>query len=260
MADTIYEVVRDAFLATHRGYSTDDVVICDRLNEQFIFSCKSRLPEIADKDFNWILMNLRKRGQLGTVAKRRERVNYEDFLHASEISARFLHDKYGVNTDRAFCDPQLRQEFDNIAASIAPGIAPYLLRKGALKLRKARQLKPELVPRIVDWRTDVLDFHAEKVLKNPEVVPQKPGVYIFRDASGYLYIGESLNLYLRVKKHLDHSDRKSLARYFWSNDLRTVIIELHVFDPNSSARLKTHRRAYEASLIQSRRPRFNILL
>jgi predicted GIY-YIG superfamily endonuclease len=260
MADTIREVVRDAFLATHRGYSTDDVVICDKLNEQFIFLCKSRLPHIADKEFNWALINLRKRGQLGAVATHKERVNYEDFLHASEISARFLYDKYGVNTDRAFCDPQLRREFDNIAVSISPGINPYLLRKGALRLRKARQLKPELVPRIVDWRTDVLDFPAQKVAENPEVIPQKPGVYIFRDTSGYLYIGESENLYLRVKKHLDHSDRKSLARYFWSNELRTVIVEIHVFDPNSNARLKTHRRAYEASLIQSRSPRFNMLL
>ena len=205
-------------------------------------------------------MNLRKRGLLGAVATHKERVNCDDFLHASEISARFIYDKYGVNTDRAFCDPQLRREFDNIATSVAPGIAPYLLRKGALRLRKTRKLRPELVPRIADWGTRVLDFPSQKVVEDPEVIPKGPGIYIFRDTSGYLYIGESNNLYLRVKKHLDHSDRKSLARYFWSNNLQAVIIEIHVFNPDSNARLKAHRRAYEASLIQSRHPRFNIIL
>ncbi|MGA2171409.1 MAG: GIY-YIG nuclease family protein [Sedimentisphaerales bacterium] len=260
MSDTIDEVVRDAFLATHSGHSTDDVVICDELNEKFILLCQNRLPDIADKEFNWALMNLRKRGQLGAVATHKERVSYDDFLHASEISARFIYDKYGVNTDRAFCDPQIRREFDNVAMSVAPGIASYLLRKGALRLRKARRLRPELVPRIADWGTRVLDFPSQKVIENPEVIPKKPGIYIFRDTSGYLYIGESHNLYLRVKKHLDHSDRKSLARYFWSKDILSVIIEVHVFDPNSNARFKVHRRAYETSLIQSRHPRFNILL
>jgi predicted GIY-YIG superfamily endonuclease len=260
MVDTIDQVVKEAFLATHCGYSTDEVVISDELNDKFILLCKERLPDIADREFNWVLMNLRKRGQLGTVATHKKRVNYEDFLYASEISARFIYDKYGMNTDRAFCDPQIRREFDNVATSVAPGVDNYLLRKGALRLRKAHQLKPELVPRIADWGTRVLDFPSQKVVENPEVIPKEPGIYIFRDTSGYLYIGESENLYLRVKKHLDHSDRKSLARYFWDNNLRAVIVEVHVFDHNSNARLKAHRRAYEASLIQSRHPRFNIIL
>ncbi len=256
----IDEIVREAFLATHRGYSSDDVVICDILNDQFIDLCRSRLPNVSDKEFNWLLLNLRKRGKLGSVSTKHKRINYDDFLHASEIAARFINDKYGVNTDRAFCDPQLRREFDNVALSVAPEIAPYLLRKGAFKLRKNRKLRPELVPRVADWEVQVLDFPSQRVVESPGIVPRKPGVYIFRDKSGYLYIGESSNLHLRVKKHLDHSDRKSLARYFWDNGLRAVVIEVHIFDPKSNARFKAHRRAYEASLIQSRHPRFNILL
>jgi predicted GIY-YIG superfamily endonuclease len=83
-------------------------------------------------------------------------------------------------------------------------------------------------------------------------------IYIFRDASGYLYIGESENLRARVTKHLDHSDRKSLARYLWQEGVGGVTVELHAFDPDSNARNKEMRRAYESELIHSRQPRLNI--
>ncbi|MHC4477364.1 MAG: GIY-YIG nuclease family protein [Planctomycetota bacterium] len=192
------------------------------------------------------------------MATKRKRSNHEDYFHASEIAARLLYDKYGVGIDRAFCDPKYRQEFDRIAESVAPDVSAYLLRKAALKLRKNRQLKPELIPRIASWGQDILDFPADEVTQNLELIPRQPGIYIFRDRSGYLYIGESEDLYLRIKKHLDHSDRKSLARYFWENGFKHITLELHVFDPVSNARFRAHRRAYESSLIESRRPKLNL--
>jgi predicted GIY-YIG superfamily endonuclease len=256
----ITDVVKQAFLGTHKGYSTDEVIICDRLNAAFIETCNKQLPSISEEKFNWRLINLRKRGKLGSVARKRVNANHEDYLHASEIAARLIYDKYKTTVDRAFCKPELKKEFDSIAQSIAPNVSTYLLRKAALKLRKNRQLKPELIPRIVSWGREIIALSAEEVLENPNVVVRKPGVYLFRDTSGYLYIGESVDLHLRIKKHLDHSDRKSLARYFWDKGLKDITIELHVFEPASDARLKSHRRAYEATLINSRRPKFNIQL
>lgn len=258
--ENISDIVQEAFLETHEGYGTDEVIICDRLNEAFIAMCKKRLPLLSDDEFNWQLINLRKRGRLGRVVSKRERVNHDDYFHASEIAARLIFDKYEVTIDRAFCNARYKKEFDRIAKSVAPNVSAYLLRKAALKLRKNRQLKPELVPRVASWGREILALLAEEVLQNPNVVPRKPGVYVFRDTSGYLYIGEAVDLYLRIKKHLDHSDRKSLAQYFWDKGLKDMTIELHTFEPDSDARLKSHRRAYEASLIHSRRPRFNIQL
>jgi excinuclease UvrABC nuclease subunit len=95
-------------------------------------------------------------------------------------------------------------------------------------------------------------------LKDTDIVPSGPGVYIFRDSTGYLYIGESANLRTRLAKHLDQSDSKSLAYYLRKNGVDTVTVELHAFDPDSNARLKEMRRAYESELIHSRKPRFNI--
>jgi len=257
---TVSEVVKDAFLKSHRGYSSDEVIISDELNSEFIAECNKRLPLAREEELNWKLITLRKRGQLGPVATIRTNDKYDDFLHASEITARLMYDKYRISVDRVFCDPKLRKEFDSIATSIAPNVPSYLLRKAALKLRKNRQLRPELVPRVAEWSINVIELNAVKVADKPKLVPRGPGIYILRDSNGYLYIGESEDLYTRVKKHLDHSDRKLLAHHFWQNGLDDVTLELHLFAKESGGRIKRNRRAYEADLIRSRRPRLNILL
>jgi hypothetical protein len=50
-------VVRQAFLETHKGYSTDEVIICDKLNRAFIENCKKRLPSVSDEAFNRQLLS-----------------------------------------------------------------------------------------------------------------------------------------------------------------------------------------------------------
>ena len=252
------EVVNKAFRETHDGWSSDEVVLNDELNQKFIAACREQLPEVEETDFNWTLLNLRKAGKLDAKTTRRHNENHDEYLHASEVAARHMHDKFRVTTDRVFCDPKLRAEFDKVAQTVAPDVSAYRLRKATLRLRKNRQLKPELIVRIADWGREIHTLPAEMIVKKPEIVPTHPGIYIFRDETGYLYIGESYNLRLRVEKHLDHSDRKSLAHYLWENGNEKITVELHAFDPESKAKDKTVRRAYESELIRSREPRFNI--
>lgn len=255
----VKDVARLAYLTVYDGWSTDEVLLQTELNQKFLAECRSRMPEIPSFDFNWTLLNLRKAGELGDVeSTKRRRDNADNYLHAAEIAARFLEDRYSVNTDRILCDSKLRTEYDKEALKVAPGIDPYLLRKASLTLRKSRRLQPELVLRVADWKKDIVAIPAEQAEKEPERVPQLPGVYIFRDETGYLYIGESSNLYDRVKKHLDRSDRQSLASYLETNGVQGVTLELHAFAADSPARLKPMRRAYESELIRSRKPRFNL--
>jgi len=252
------EVVKRAFREVHDGWSADEVILKDSLNEAFIRRCQQLLSEADETQLNWTLLNLRKAGQLEAKAARRASLRHDEYLHAAEIAARFMYDKYRLTTDRVMCDPERRREFDATAQAAAPGISAYRLRKAAFNLRKARKLRPELVARVADWDRQIVSIPAKKIVSDVDIVPTKPGVYIFRDASGYLYIGESANLRTRVAKHLDHSDRKSLAHYLWKGGMEHVTVELHAFDPDSNARLKDMRRAYESELIRSRKPRFNI--
>lgn len=252
------DVVLKAFLATHDGWSSDEVILNDELNKKFIAICRKTMENVSEYQFNWTLLNLRKAGKLSAKTTKRRNDRHDEYLHAAEIAARSMHDKYELTTDRVFCHPERRAEFDKIAQSVAPKVSPYLLRKAALRLRKTRQLKPELVVRIVDWGREIITLPAQMIVKQPQLIPSRPGIYIFRDESGYLYIGESLNLRSRVTKHLDHSDRKSLAHYLWKNGNENIKLEMHAFDPDSKAKSKTVRRAYESELIRSRKPRFNI--
>ena len=252
------DVVAIAFQKTHDGWSTDEVVLKDDLNQKFLAECQEKLPDISAAEFNWTLLNLRKAGKLGAVATKRARQDHDDYQHAAEIAARFLQDKHKLTIDRLLCDPDHRAEFDKLALVMAADVEPYRLRKAAFGLRKARQLQPELVLRVADWDRQIVTHTAAEIVADGKLVPDAPGVYIFRDATGYLYIGESANLRQRVNQHLDRSDRKSLASYLADNGKQEITVELHVFGKDSPAKDKTRRRAYESELIRSRKPRLNI--
>lgn len=255
----VKDVARLCYITVHDGWSTDEVLLQDKLNASYLEACRKRLPEIRDFDFNWALLNLRKAGELRDVrSTKRRRDRHDEYLHAAEIAARFLEDRHKVNTDRVICEPELRAGFDKVAQAIAPDVEPYLLRKASFTLRKSRRLQPELVLRVADWKKEVVAHPAVQLAGNPALVPNGPGVYIFRDETGYLYIGESSKLRERLRKHLDDSDRKSLASYLRKEGIDEVTIEVHAFDPESPARLKPQRRAYESELIRSRKPRLNL--
>lgn len=254
----VNDVVRLAFAAEHDGWSADEVVLQDELNRAFLKRCHEQLPDVKPLDLNWSLLNLRKAGKLNVPTTRRRNDRHDEYLHAAEIAARFAQDKFSTTIDRVMCDPEQRAVFDETAHKIAPEVDAYRLRKAAFSLRKTRRLQPELVVRVADWGKRILSIPAAELAKSPVKIPEQPGVYLFHDASGYLYIGESSNLRERVSKHLDHSDRKSLAHYLWSKGLDGVTVELHAFEPDSQARDKTARRAYESELIRSRTPRLNL--
>ena len=205
------EIVEAAFRAVHDGWSCDEVLLDDELNKLFLAKCRDLKADADATDCNWTLLNLRKSGKLGAVATKRRRDLNDDYQHAAEIAARFLQDKYKQTIDRLLCNPETRAEFDRVAKAVSPDTELRALRKAALALRKARKLQPEFVTRVADWDREVVSHPAADIVADAKLVPDKPGIYIFRDPTGYLYVGESSSLRFRVNHHLDHSDRKSLA-------------------------------------------------
>jgi len=253
----IRQTVVQCYLRAHSGYSTDMVLVRDDLRDAFL-DCIRNCSTLSDEDALWILLNIRKSANLGPVTTKRVRFSHDEYRHASEIAARLLEDRYDLTLDRVLCNEGKRQEFDRIATGVCPEVEPIQLRLAALGLRKARKLQPEYFKQL-DRRKTVLELSANEILAQPSKVPPAPGIYLIRDQhEGYLYVGEASNLRTRVSKHLDHSDRKHLAQYLWANGLDSIEIELHVFAPDSDARLAGYRRAYEAQMIQSRNPKFNI--
>ncbi len=258
LRDTLHQVVIAAFAASHDGFSSDEVILRTELNSAFVAECQRSLPGMTAAQCNWTLLNLRKAGKLSIRATRRDTRDSDPVSHIAEMCTRLVTDRHRISIDRMMCDPQYRDEFDKAAESIDGDVDLYLVRKAAFRLRKIRRLKPELITRIVDWGREVTEHAAAELAASPERIPPNPGIYIFRDASGYLYIGEAANLRTRLQQHLDQSDSQSLARYLAEHGFENVSIEIHAFAADSRAREVTVRRAYESELIHSRNPRFNV--
>jgi predicted GIY-YIG superfamily endonuclease len=264
----INEAVIDSFMAMHDGWSSDEVILQNELNESFLSLCRENVEtlnrdsksqlQLSSDDFNWALMNLRKAGKLKSKTTKRKTVNLTNVRHIAEIVTRSVSDTHQCSIDRIVCDSALRDEFNKLAKSIDPEIDLYRVRKAAFQLRKARRLRPELITRIADWGRTINTYSTAKIVQDPKVLNEHPGIYIFRDATGYLYIGQTDNLRERLKKHLDESHNLSLAKYLKSEAKEGISIEVHDFDPKSKASKTMVRRAYESELIASRKPRFNV--
>lgn len=258
--ERLQAVVVEAFQESHDGYSSDEVILNDELNAQFIAACKKQLTGIEPARFNWTLINLRKAGKLSLVkTTRRGRSTNEDVVPVAEIVSRSLMDRTGNSIDRILTDPQQRSEFDQAVRNFDDRLDLYLVRKAAFQLRKTRQLKPELITRIADWDREICKSSVAEFLAEPAIVPTQPGVYIFHDETGYLYIGQSDNLQKRLTAHLEESSNLALSKYLTKGDLMDVHIEIHAFPVDSRMNEVRIRRAYESELIRSRKPRFNIL-
>jgi predicted GIY-YIG superfamily endonuclease len=164
----------------------------------------------------------------------------------------FLERRDGINVGNILCDPIKAQEFDALAVRISPGYSPLQYRWAALNLRKLRRLRPEIIGKALpSKRVTVVSVREIDAAE----LPLGQGLYIFFTSSEALYVGEAKNLRNRVEKHLDHSDRKELARWMWEYGNERTMLEIHVLDEATTTQV---RRALEAELIRSRRPLFNI--
>lgn len=261
-ADELPAIDTTLVLECHRaiadGWSVDEILLRDELRQAFIDCYRAK---VADTDAGALfkaLIKLRKAGKLGAAATRRETTEYGDSIAAAEIAARHLQDQYQLNFDQVLVDPAKLAEYDALARSIDPDASVYVLRKAALRLRKSRRLRPELVLRVNDWRRTIEVHSLDELSRRLNEVSSQPGVYIFRDRTGYLYIGQSQNLRERLTKHLSDSDRRQLTQYLQDHADGDVTVELHVFAADSPAQQTPIREAYESELIRSRRPRLNV--
>jgi excinuclease UvrABC nuclease subunit len=112
-------------------------------------------------------------------------------------------------------------------------------------------LKPELLARVVQSKLVVRKKVEELAV---DELPRSQGLYIFYDCEQALYVGECENLRKRLRKHLEHSDIKSLAHWLWQHGVSDLHLEFHVLPEDTKTRV---RKALETELIVSRKPTFN---
>jgi len=240
--------------ASSDGYSSDRVVADPELNRRFISECRLRGLEDPAEDLNRALLNLRKAGGLTgrPRAKQTHFHNEDEYRFASEIAARFLERRDGISLDSIICNPDKVSEFDEVAARIVPGYIPLQYRWAALGLRKKKKLAPEITGRIVPPE-DVINIPINEII--PDELPASQGIYLFISSDQLLYVGETENLRKRLKKHLEHSDNKGLARWIWEYGTESLHLELQILKSGTKTSV---RKAIELELIRSRQPIFNV--
>jgi len=254
------DAVASAFSRSCGGYSTDELLITDELRKEFFVALAgSGEPEVSDDDRRealLCLLRLRKTGNLKSKTVLRGQPSEPAMRPTAEIAARVVIDRHRITTDTLLADPRYLRELQAEAEKISPSASAYQIRKAVLLLRKTRQLKPELVLQVAQWGRQIESMTLAET--RAAELPANPGVYLFRDATGYLYVGEAASLRSRLASHLSGSDRLKLAEYLGDQTKGEVSLELHIFDPDSPAKQLRVRRAYESELIRSRTPRFNV--
>ncbi len=248
------EKILKAFRITSQGFSVDRVVADPKLNNKFLELCrKAGLHEPA-LVLNSTLLNARKSRRLSNyrASERTSFPNLEKYRFASEVAVRFLEMKYRVSLDQIICHPDLAKEFDETAARIAPGYTPLQYRWAALNLRKKRLLKPAPVGRLLRPKPRRLGLVSKLNVKK---LPSKQGVYVFYTRKEALYVGQARDLRRRISQHLEHSDCKGLAWWFWENGFRKVFLDLYLLSSHADAE---KRRALEREVIENLKPRFNL--
>lgn len=264
------KILLQVYASEFQGRSSDTVLTDQAMRSAFTAACEKQWSEawtteagtpetIEPSVWVWRLLSLRKAGHLPKTKDRGPRVVLSAGQQLwAEIASRRSEEWYEASLDRVLADQQGREFFAAMVQQMKLDADLDLIRHAALTLRKTRRLRPELSAKLVDWPIEQLSFRVEALRAVLEQIPEQPGAYLFRDGTGYLYIGEAKNLRTRLTQHLEDSDRESLAKYLESPDAQQIVVDLHVFPADSPGRQLAVRRAYESELIRSRSPRFNL--
>ena len=235
------------------------------LDQRFLDNCLACGLEDSPAGLNRSLFQLRKSGNLQSVpTTRRTEFSWADsdpYLFASEIAWRQMHDATQASMDQILCDPQLAQQFDQIARQFAPGFTSLQYRWAALKLRKAQQ----------NARIRAMRLAPVEVPKGKPTCDQagwmdlqgQPGLYVVSDGTKkHLYVGETFDL----GRQLQHQFGNTPCHATWAEhgtDLKIGVLPSSHFQELSQLRqgasLGNWLVAYQFQLATQITPRLNSL-
>jgi site-specific DNA-methyltransferase (adenine-specific) len=243
-----------AYESVYDGYSLDRVLTDPALAAELARKCHEMGLPGTPKDWNHLLMRLRKAGSLRFPVTKRTEFSwseYDEFLFASEIAWSEMGE-HGT-LDHILCDPDLAQAFDRKAQNLAPGFTPLQYRWGALTLRKTSKtarLRSEFFAtlsvdqfesdrRLRSWKDDVESLNS-------------PGLYLVQGDSRQKinYVGSALNLLKRLSTQfaagqLDHWEQERDAKFIR-------------FLPQPETTAPLDLLSMQKRLIQLAKPRWNL--
>jgi DNA modification methylase len=191
-----------AYESVYNGYSLDRVLADPELGSALTTKCHELGLPGTPKDWNHLLMRLRKAGKLARLQTRKRTEfswsDYDEFLFASEIA--WSEMKADGTLDDILCDPDLANRFDEKARKLAPGYTSLQYRWGALTLRKKSNTARARSKQFATLSLD--EFGKDRrlsSLKNEADPFDTAGLYLITGSQNQTkYVGSALNLGKRV--------------------------------------------------------------
>ncbi len=251
------EAIVTAFEKSNAGFSVDRVMADPVLAADFQTACdRIDVPGTA-AERNRELFRLRKSGAIkfeGIATSQPTTFDWHPLsrcMFASEIAWRSLVDERpGQSLDEILADPRLASQFDAIAERFAPGFRPLEYRWAALSLRKKASAAKKHADDGLPLEDLAETVTVERLLEQPNLIPARPGVYVIRSATTFLYSGETIDLRERLATHF--VNERVTAQ--WTS--RGPSIEVLYA---SCETIDDHRLARQCILVRRYQPTFNMV-
>jgi hypothetical protein len=243
--------LRRAFEASRESYSIDRVIADPELNWSFLQRCSAFGLDNDAATLNRSLLTLRKASMLSGLRSRRTVVKDQwRFSFASEIAARAMYFRYGLSVDAFLCRPQLVDEFDHLAALLAPGFTRFQYRWCALNIRKrgiSKLREGAAASKKLKWN----DWTGSTPVSR---VPHSAGICELLEGPHILFVAESSDLRESLETQQSVSKVTILEKGLWRPDPRRLHWSFAQADGESHAL----RKAMVSALVRRHKPVFNI--
>jgi site-specific DNA-methyltransferase (adenine-specific) len=199
--------VLQAFAECNDGHSVDYVLCDPHRRARFVAACQRM--EIPGSEFVWnrLLLRLRKSSRLSKSIRttvRHAARELDELEFASEIAMRMLEIDYQMTLDDILCSPAALEVFDRVAQEFAPGRNLFDYRWAALAIRKRATLAKSLAVReFAEWRHRPLP-RRQPLSKTRLLSLAFPGAYILENDAEVLYVGDAVDVGMRMTQFLDH--------------------------------------------------------
>ncbi|HVS73679.1 MAG TPA: hypothetical protein VHQ47_20825 [Phycisphaerae bacterium] len=256
-----------AFEEVRNGYEVDRVLVDPDLYPRFMARCREMKITASDTVINKRLQAVRKSGTFGLGLEPTTRGHglhdAERYTYVAELAFSQLTYRPELSEDDVITNPQIGDEFSQIARSIEPHVRPMLVKWALVCLRKSRgSINAERAAKILALQPSAL----EHVMKNAgtlsalavEKVPEEEGVFVVEEAAKvqrHLYVASSFNLREAVDPFRNAKPFAAIATPFWQPNAQKITLR---YAPVPRHRSRPTARDWSWRLIQSRHPIFNI--
>ena len=179
------------------------------------------------------------------------------YAHVIEFALVRLRYRYGASIDEILLDPNLGEQFEQMALELAPDLSNRDLRLGALYIRKTRHFERKDAASIEGLDLEVVEKAWSKPVSlaavDPANVPSSPGLLELKEEGRYLYISRNNDIRPAADQMRSGSAFDLVANGFWTPRLDKITLQFVAGASVGDVSLGV----WERRLIRDREPIFN---